>query len=98
MNEYNKIIFFKNHIEMFLPDPTYDQVVAFLGGMSYFSKQNFLNNFDKWLCEKYQINSAFYWGKLIKEINVRFFSKEMDDSSLIDFLLNQVIEFLSDHN
>jgi len=96
MNEYKKIIFFKTHIEMFLPDPTYDQVVAFVGGMSYFSEKNFLDNFEKWLREKYEINSAFYWGKLIKEINEKNFSKEMEGRSLIDFLLNQLIEFLDD--
>ena len=60
LNIYEKYYFFKDHMGMFIIEPTYNEVVALLIGMDFASKHILLGDFSDWVNNKFNIKTPFF--------------------------------------
>jgi hypothetical protein len=90
-----RLQYFRTHIEMFIPHPTYDKTVAFVVGMNHHSDGKMLIGFEKWLQIKFGYYSKFYWAEIIRQQFIRTATCRGNDTD-IDFLLCLVEQFVAE--
>ena len=104
MSLYEKYVFFKSHMGMFISKPTYDEVAAFLIGMNFASDNKFLEDFSDWVNKRFKIQTPFFWAGLIRYIytdeiksiyGLEAFDVDRKESD-IDFLLSLVDAYLNE--
>ena len=104
MNIYEKYKYFKTHTGMYVRKINYCEVANFITGMDYMDS-DFLDGFNEWICNKFNINSPFYWVYLVETLYSTMYDYENLDKELlfqlkeqyktdVDFLFALIDEFL----
>lgn len=97
MNKNNlleDVLVFRAHPGMFLLQENYESITSFIGGMDFSAGGILSAGFTQWLYRKYSLQSNLCWMTLITHI----YKQQLTYCSDIDFLFDNVIEYLTVRN
>jgi hypothetical protein len=90
-----KIEKIRARFDMYVCEPTYKSISAFVAGMDCYTDYRALRGFQQWLCREFDVESPYHWIELI-ETMLNDSSYANDEDYKIDVLLELVMEFLMD--
>ncbi|AGQ75572.1 hypothetical protein EI265_13605 [Salmonella enterica] len=90
---FKKVVFFRTHIDMYLLENNYENVVSFILGMDFSFNSKVLEGFREWLIIRHSINSNLSWMKLIDYI---YDNEIKAKTNKVDFLFDNLEKYLID--